>query len=270
MYLKSWFLLCLSLASSFSAWGSERPCRSIDFARIDTAAQLQRLSDVCEIRQSLAIFTTDIKEITLPRLQRVGLINVEADNLEAIAFPFLETARDIYLTGSDLKVAEFPRLNTVSGRLVIQEKNLQFLHFAELRRAGRLILYNCSQLEFVFADKLYDVASLRVENTPNLNPASAENLKKVTRVLSQEEQDFIRRSQEEMLAFKRKVAENNLNQPPIRPTGHPTHFDSFGMIRSYYEWYPYEYSRYWDVIGPYHYTFFYSGFPFFFFPHRIY
>ena len=267
MHLNRWILFSFSLMSSVLVIGAERPCRSIEFARIDTQAQLARLSDVCEIRESLAIFTADLKEITLPRLKKVGLVNVEANNLEAIAFPFLETARDIYLTGSDLKVAEFPRLQTVAGRLVIQEKNLQFLHFAELRRAGRLILYNCSQLEFVFADKLYDVASLRVENTPNLNPASAENLRKVTRIVSPEEKEFIRKSQEEMLAFKRRLAENNLNQPPIRPTGHPTHFDSFGMIRSYYEWYPYEYSRYWDVIGPYHYTFFYSGFPFFFFPH---
>jgi len=264
MDLKHKLGLGFFLIASFSLSAGERPCRTIEFARVENETQLQHLSDVCEIEQSLAIFTSGVKEIHLPRLRKVGLVNVEADHLEALALPFLETARDIYLSGADLKVAEFPRLNTVSGRLVIQEKNLQFLHFPELRRVGRLILYNCSQLEFVFADKLYDVASLRIENATRLNPASEENLKKVTRVLSAEEQEFVRKSQEEMENFKRRLGHQALEYAPIRPTGHPTHFDSFGMIRSYYEWYPYEYSRYWDVIAPYHYTFFYSGFPFFF------
>lgn len=256
MWFKNIFVLSL-MAASVSVGNDQTQCRTIEFARIDDESQLERLKDVCEITQSLAIFTTGVREITFPQLKRVGLVNIESNGLEAIAFPKLESARDIYLSGSDLKVAEFPKLNTVSARLVIQEKNLKFFNLPELRRVGRFILYGCTSLEFVFADKLYDVASLRVENAPALNRASAENLKKVTRVLSAEEQEYIKNAQEEMRLFKRKLWENSLNQPPIRPTGHETHFDSFGMIRNYYAWYPYEYDRYYSFIGPWGYTWMY-------------
>lgn len=242
--------------SSFSA-PSERPCRTVDFVRIENSQQLERLQEVCEIRQSLAIFSSDLKEVVLPRLKRVGLVNVEADGLEALAFPALEAARDIYLTGSDLKVAEFPVLNTVSARLVIQQKNLQFLRLPELRRVGRLILNGCSNLEFVFADKLYDVASIRLDNTPMLNPASEAKLKSVTRVMTPEEIAYIKNAEEEMRLFKRRLIEKTLTEAPIRPTGHPTHFDSFGLIKSYYTWYPYEYSRFYDFIGPWGYSWIY-------------
>ena len=252
------FSLAIFLVSTLSlASHSTTPCRVIESARIDNEKQLEQLRDVCEITQSLAIFADGVREITFPNLRRVGLINIEAIGLEAIAFPKLESVRDIYLTGSDLKVAEFPRLQFVSGRLVIQQRNLQFLNLPELRRVGRLILHSCLNLEFVFADKLYDVASIRMENNPALNPASAENLKRVTRVMTPEELEYIKNAQEEMRLFKRKLWENTLNQPPIRPTGHETHFDSFGMIKSYYAWYPYEYARYYDFIGPWGYGWMY-------------
>jgi hypothetical protein len=250
------FLLAL-VGSVVGLANNTSNCRTIEYARIDNQSQLERLNNVCEITNSLAVFTSGVREITLPNLKRVGLINIEADGLEAIAFPKLESARDIYLTGSELKVVEFPQLDTVSARLVVQERNLQFLNLPELRRVGRLILSSCLKLEFVFADKLYDVASIRMENNPALNPSSAENLQKVTRVMSPEEMEFIKNAQEEMRLFKRRLLDNSLNQPPIRPTGHETHFDSFGLIKSYYQWYPYEYSRYIDFIGPWGYTWMY-------------
>jgi hypothetical protein len=245
------------LTSSVLSWAQERPCRSLDFVRVENASQLERLKDVCEIRQSLAVFTQGIREITLPRLKSVGLINIESDGLEAIAFPRLESARDIYFSGDELRVIELPQLKTVSARFVVQEQNLEFLNLPELTSARRLILKDCYKLEFVFAEKLQDVASLRLENNPALNPMSAEKLKSVTRPLTKEEESFITNAQEKMRQFRLRLIAKTLNETPIRPTGHHTSFDSYGFIKSYYEWYPYEYSRYWDVIGPWGYTFFY-------------
>ncbi|MFM8269266.1 MAG: hypothetical protein ACKN9V_03680 [Pseudomonadota bacterium] len=252
---------CLVVVVSFLgliSFADEPPCRSIEWVRLETSRDVERMKDVCEVRQSLAIFVDGVTELSFPRLKRAGLINVESHGLEALAFPKLEQARDIYLTGADLKVAEFPKLNIVSSRLVVQERNVQFLNFPNLKRVGRLILQSCLNLEFVFADKLYDVASIRLEGNPALSPASAENLKSVTRVMSPEEMAYVQNAQEEMRLFRRRLLDNALNQPPIRPTGHPTHFDSFGFIKSYYEWYPYEYNRYWSAIGPWGYWLFFN------------
>jgi hypothetical protein len=257
MRLSSALLMIGTFVLSPLSFSQERPCRTVEFVRVENSRQLERLQDVCEIRQSLAIFTSDLKEVVLPRLKHVGIVNVEANGLEALAFPALETARDIYLTGSDLKVAEFPVLNTVSARLVIQQRNLQFLRLPELRRVGRLILNGCLNLEFVFADKLYDVATIRLDNNPALNPASEEKLRSVTRVMTPEELAFIKNSEEQMKLFKRRLIEKTLTETPIRPTGHPTQFDSFGLIKSYYSWYPYEYSRFYDFIGPWGYSWIY-------------
>lgn len=233
----------------------ERPCRVIEDARIETQAQLDRMRDVCEVRGALAIFADGIEEIIIPRLQRVGIINVESYGLKAIAFPQLQFARDIYFSGSDLEVAALPSLQEVSSRLVVRERNLKFLNLPEVRRIGRLVLQSCLQLEFVFADKLYDIASSRLDNNPALNPASADILKNITRVPSPEELEFIKNAQEDIRELKRKLIEKSLTERPLPPTGHPTHFDSFGMT-GYYSWYPYEYSRFYDYIGPWHYMYF--------------
>lgn len=258
MHFKNLIVALCFMGIPLFGTSNEPGCRSIEWARLETNRDLEQMKDVCEVRKSLAVFVDGVREITFPNLKRVGLLNVESQGLEAIAFPKLETARDIYLTGSDLKAAEFPVLNLVSSRLAIQERNIQFLNFPSLRRVGRLILQGCLNLEFVFADKLYDVASIRMDGIPALNPASAENLKSVTRVMSAEELAFIQNAQDEMRLLKRKLLEKALSEPPIRPTGHKTKFDSFGYIKSYYEWYPYEYHRYWSIIGPlgYHWMFF--------------
>ncbi|NBX68260.1 MAG: hypothetical protein EBR01_04770 [Proteobacteria bacterium] len=239
------------------AFSYEGSCRKIEFARVDNRAQLEKLRDVCEIEKSLAVFIEDANEATFPNLKRVGIINVDSKSLEAVAFPKLESARDIYLTGDRLVVAEFPLLSIISSRLVIQEQNLQFLNLPQLERVGRLVLSGCANLEFVFAEKLFDIASIRIENNPELNLVSEANLKKVTRKMGNREYELMRQSQEEMKLFRLRLIQGNLNSTPIRPTGHHTYFDYYGFIKSYYEWYPYEYSRYWDVIGPWGYTFFY-------------
>jgi len=254
--LRVFKVLSLLLVTSVS-FAAEIPCRTIEFARIDTVAQLEKLKDVCEIQKSLAIFIEDANEATFPNLKKVGLINVESTKLQAVAFPSLKEARDIYLTGSELRVAEFPSLTIVHSRLAVQEKQMEFLNLPNLERVGRLILSNCSNLEFVFAEKVFDIASIRIENNPVLNPVSEANLRKVTRKMGNEEYELMRKSQEEMRLFRINLMRGMLNSTPIRPTGHHTYFDYYGFIKSYYEWYPWEYGRYWDVIGPFGYTFFY-------------
>jgi hypothetical protein len=260
-------LSVVALALSFLSLGSraseELPCRVIEDARIETQAQLNRMKDVCEVRGALAIFADGVEEIIIPRLKRVGIINIESYGLKAISFPQLQFARDIYFSGSDLEVAAFPSLQEVSSRFVVRERNLKFLNLPEARRIGRLILQSCLQLEFVFADKLYDIASSHLDNNPALNPASAELLKNITRVPTPEELAFIKNAQEDIRELKRKLIEKSLKEKPLPPTGHPTHFDSFGLT-GYYSWYPYEYSRFYDYIGPWHYMYF-VGPPFFWF-----
>jgi len=248
------------VASALLAWANvanAETCRVINAVRIDSERDLERIQDVCEVTDSLAIFADGVEKIVLPNLKKAGLINIEAFGLKAIALPKLESARDLYISGADLEAAEFPSLKEVSAHLVIRERNLKFLNFPELRRVNRLVLQSCMNLQFVFADKLYDVGSSRVDDNPNLNPGSASVIASVTRKLSPEEMQFVANAQRQVQDLKRRLIENNLAQPPIRPTGHPTKFDSFGLIRSYYEWYPAEYHDYWYSIGPWGFTMYY-------------
>lgn len=232
-------------------------CRSISAMRVETQQHIDSLQDVCEVTESLAIFADGVQKIELPNLKRAGLINIESNGLKALAMPKLQSVRDLYISGAELEAAEFPSLDTVSSRLVIRERNLKYLNLPELRRVGRLILQSCLNLQFVFADKLYDVGSARLEDNPSLNPGSASMISSVTRKLSPEELNYVTNAQNQIRDIKRKLIENSLSQPPIRPTGHPTQFDSFGLIRSYYEWYPAEYHDYWYSIGPWGFTMYY-------------
>jgi hypothetical protein len=254
------FVLKVSLPLLLSAWSTHaaaEACRSVSAMRVESQKDIERLQDVCEVKESLAIFADGVEKVVLPNLKRAGLINIESNGLKALAMPKLEVVRDLYISGADLEAAEFPALTDVTSRLVIRERNLKYLNLPEARRIGRLILQSCLNLQFVFADKLYDVGSARLEDNPNLNPGSASVISAVTRKLSAEEMSYVTNAQSQILMLKRKLLENSLTQPPIRPTGHPTQFDSFGLIRSYYEWYPAEYHDYWYSIGPWGFTMYY-------------
>jgi len=250
--------LLMGLIFTFSGFGaSGAPCKTLDWARIETQRDLERLEGVCEIKNSLAIFTTSIKQITLPALKRVGLINIDSDHLEAIAFPSLQSARDIYLTGLDLKVAEFPQLRAVSSRLVVNQTSIPYLNFSLLNRVGRLIIQNCPDLEFVFSESLLPPGSIWLENNSKLSETCKARLLANTKTISVEEMTLLQENNRKMAVFK-NLYHKNAVEAPIRPTGHKTHFDSFGMIvNDYYQWYPYEYSRYVGYIGPWGYSWLY-------------
>jgi hypothetical protein len=250
-------LLATGLLSTWASWSYAETCRSISAVRVETQRDVERLRDVCEVRDSLAIFTSGVEKIVLPNLKKAGLINIESDGLKALAMPELQVTRDLYISGAELEAAEFPSLTDVTSRLVIRERNLKYLNLPEVRRIGRLILQGCLNLQFVFADKLYDVGSARLEDNPALNPGSASVISSVTRKLSAEEMSYVTNAQSQIQLLKLKLLQNSLAHPPIRPTGHPTQFDSFGLIRSYYEWYPAEYHDYWYSIGPWGFTYYY-------------
>lgn len=256
--MKSLITLSLSLlAFAWSSLAAAESCRVVSAVRIDTQQDIDRMQDVCEVKESLAVFADGVEKIVFPNLKRAGLINIESDGLKALAMPKLEVVRDLYVSGSSLEAAEFPALTDVTSRLVIRERNLKYLNLPEARRIGRLILQSCLNLQFVFADKLYDVGSARLEDNPSLNPGSASVISAVTRKLSEEQLRYVTDAQSQILMLKRQLVENSLAHPPIRPTGHPTQFDSFGLIRSYYEWYPAEYHDYWYSIGPWGFTMYY-------------
>jgi hypothetical protein len=233
------------------------PCRTLDWARVENQKDLDRLKDVCVINSSLAIFTRDIRQITLPDLKKVGLINIDSDGLEAIAFPSLESARDLYMTSSDLKIAEFPQLREVSSRLVVNQTSVSFLNFSQLSRVGRLIIQNCPKLEFVFSESLLPPGSIWLENNPSLSEVCESRLLADTQAISVAEMTLLQENNRKMATFKRLYHRDAI-AAPIRPTGHKTQFDSFGMIvNHYYNWYPYEYSRYVGYIGPWGYSWIY-------------
>lgn len=232
-------------------------CRTLDWVRIENKKDLQRLQGVCEIKTSLAIFTTDIEQITLPHLKRVGLINIDSDHLKAIAFPALKSARDIYVQGMDLEVAEFPQLEQVSSRLVFDSAGVRFLNFPVLEKVGRMIIHVCPSLEFVFSDQVLQLGSIWIEKSQKLAEVCRQRILANTQIISIEEMALLQDSKRKMTVFKDLYAKG-ATPAPIRPTGHPTHFDSFGLIVDhYYQWYPYEYSRYWGVIGPWGYSWLY-------------
>jgi hypothetical protein len=243
-----------AIVGNHAASASE--CRVISAMRVETAQDIERLQDVCEVTDSLAIFADGVEKIVLPNLKRAGLINVESMGLKALAMPSLTSVRDLYISGADLEAAEFPALQEVSAHLVIRERNVKFLNLPELRKVNRLVLQSCLNLQFVFADKLYDVGSSSLDGNPSLNPGSASVITSVTRKLSPEEAQYVKDAQDQIRAFKLRLIENAA-QPPIRPTGHPTKFDSFGLIKSYYDWYPYQYNDYWYSIGPWGFTAYY-------------
>lgn len=250
------FLLVL-LGWGLSSVSFSAPCRTLDWARIESQKDIERLQGVCEISSSLAIFTTSIKQITLPDLKKVGLINIDSDGLEAIAFPALKSARDIYVTGLNLKVAEFPQLQSVSSRLVVHHTSVPFLNFSQLNQVGRLIIQNCPSLEFVFSENLLPPGSVWLENNPSLSETCEARLLADTQAISVEEMTLLQENNRRMAVFKR-LYHRNAAETPIRPTGHKTQFDSFGMIvNHYYRWYPYEYDRYVGYIGPWGYSWIY-------------
>jgi hypothetical protein len=229
-------------------------CRVEKEIRIDRASDVSRWSDVCEV-EKLAIFVDGEKSIIFPNLQSAGLINIDTVGTQSVAMPALKHVRDLYLSGSGMEVAEFPVLETVEGRLVVNRQNIKFLNFPELLLAGRVILSNCPDLEFVFVDKLKAINSLRNEGTPSLNEESAAFMASVSLMTNEE---WMQRNQEaeRMRQFKNKLMSNPFGMQPIRPTGHKTQFKKYD-VDAYYNWYPYEYHRYWYAIGTFGFQWFY-------------
>ena len=232
-------------------------CRTVGSMQIRSQSDLERLSDVCEVEGSLAIFADGIEKIVLPNLREAGVINVDSHGLKALAMPKLEHATDLYVNGLELLVAEFPALQTVSGHFVVQAPSLPFLNLPSLAQVNRLVVQGCSNLEFVFVDKLGDVGTYSLERNPKLNPGSASMLTAVTRNLTPDEQDYVINGMNRVADLKLRLHSGRDTSTPIPTTGHPTTFDSFGFIKHYYDWYPNEYHDYWLYLSPWGFTWLY-------------
>lgn len=230
-------------------------CLSTEGFRVDSAERVAELQDVCEITGGIGIFTEGIEQITLPNVEYIKTLNIEAIGLKAIAFPKLKRVDYLYISGGHLEVAEFPKLQSAL-RVYVQSRRLKYLNFPALGRVSVLSIISNPSLEFVFADELYNVRELRLENNPLLNPATTSVLNGVTQVISQEEQQLIAQAEADAREYKRMLIEQRMNQPPPPPTGHPTTFDSFGLMSpaNYYRYYPDKYWNYWNTIGSWGYT----------------
>lgn len=221
-------------------------CRSVSDIRIDSADDVKKYEDVCEA-QNITVFADNLDRVILPNIKRAGLVNIDSRALRAVALPGLEVARDIYIQGSGIEVAEFPALQTVSGRFVVLSQPVKFLNLPELTQVGRLIIQSCGNLEFVFADKLQSIGSAELSGNSRMNENVVKILENLT-VLSPE-QYANRQAQAERMRLYRQQLIMNGNQPaPIRPTGHPTHFRDY--VTDYYVNYPAQYHDYWYTIGP--------------------
>jgi hypothetical protein len=232
-------------------------CRTVSDLQIRAESDIQRWNDVCVVEGSLSIFADGVEKIVLPNLVEAGVINIDTHGLRALAMPKLTHATDLYLNGIELEVAELPSLQTVSGHFVVQAPTIRFLNLPNLIQVNRLVLKGCSNLEFVFVDKLGDVGSFLLEQNPKLNEGSASMLTAVTRNLTPNEQDYVINGMNRVADLKIRLHAGMDDSTPMPTTGHPTTFDSFGFIKHYYDWYPYEYHDYWLYLRPWGFTLWY-------------
>ncbi len=232
-------------------------CRTVSNLQIRSESDIQRLNDVCVVEGSLAIFADGVEKIVLPNLTQAGVVNIDAHGLRALAMPKLTHATGLYVNGTELEVAEFPALQTVSGHFAVQAPSMRFLNLPNLTQVNRLVFKGCSNLEFVFVDKLGDVGSFLLEQNPKLNEGSASMLTAVTRNLAPDEQDYVINGMNRVADLKIRLHAGMADSTPMPTTGHPTTFDSFGFIKHYYDWYPYEYHDYWLYLSPWGFTLWY-------------
>jgi len=237
------WLAALTFAPSAFAYNPE--CRTIGGMRVETAAQVAMLQDVCEVRGPLGIFLDGVQQVTLPRLEKIETLNIESFGLQAISFPALKSARYLYISGGQLTVAEFPALRSVGSIMHIKSPRLKHLNFPSLGSVWKLAIQGNLSLEFIFAENLYDIHDLQLVNNPLLNAASAALLQGNTRVISDDEKEQVAKAKEEAEHLRRLIMERRINEPPMRPTGH----QGWGWYGQYYSWYPYHYYNYWNNIS---------------------
>lgn len=147
------------------------------------------------------------------------------------------------------------RYETVEGRLVVKDQNIKFLNLPELKLAGRVLFDNCPDLEFVFADKLRAINSFNNNDTPTLNQNSINMLANIS-ILTEDQWQQRQQSAKRMSEYKVRLMTDPSSIHRIRPTGHKTQFRQYNN-EAYYNWYPYEYDRYWWVIGAFGFQWYY-------------
>jgi hypothetical protein len=227
--------------STLALGGTQPPCKVLEEGmRVDTPEAIQAMQDVCEVKGGIGIFTKGIEKISFPRLVSANVINIEAEGLQAMNLPQLNRVNYLYLSGAELIAVNLSELRTAQS-IYIHSRRLKQIDFSHLGRVGKLNIQNNPALEFIFLDRLYEVAQLLLEGNPSLVPGVEDIITTSTHIQTKEEAEAIQKGQENIEYFKKLMLEQAINQPPLPPTGHPTYF------RQYYSYYPHYYWGFWHM-----------------------
>lgn len=243
----------LTTLFSTAALADDPPCRVIENLRINHALEIQSLSDVCEVTGALAIFATDdLKQVYLPLLKRVGILNVESYELEDLNLPALEQVDQVSLEGPRLTLVELPSLRHVTRDLYIKAPRLENLNLLSLGTVGSLWLQNVPALNFAFVDNIYDIRRLEVRGAPKLDLNvrarldMAAGVPETSEQAAADAQSDIAALQQQIRDLQRQLVLSQAQEPDMPPTGHPV---AFGTIGQYYQAYPYYFYNYWNVLA---------------------
>ncbi len=250
-FLKSISLFAIAIIG-ITGWGED--CATLDDSvRLSTQQDVDNFQNVCEITGNLGIFVDGVVQITLPKLKRAKIINIESHDLQAVGLPVLEKVSSLYVSGGNLQLVELGELGSVNNVLAFRTRRLKLINLPKLGSVGKLLMEGNLSLEFVFADSLYQIGASEIHNNPLLNSGSEAMLEQLTHVMSDEEKDYIKRAQDEEETLKKLLLEKKVFAPPMRPTGQ----DPYEGMAAYYRWYPYYYYHYWQNVEYWGYAPFY-------------
>jgi hypothetical protein len=222
--------------------------------RIDSAAKVAQMKDVCRVTGGIGIFTRGIEKMSFPLLRSTRVIHVDAPGLKGIQFPALTQVPYLYLRSSELEVFAASKLLYVNGVFMVEGTAMAQLALPALRTVAKLVLEGCSKLEFVLAESLTTIGELYESGNPQLKKESREMLQHLTHVQTPEEKQAALAYRQNLLNWKQSVIAKRSQRPRLPPTGHATYFDTF---HNYYQSYRNYWNRWYNDSGPWGYQSFF-------------
>ena len=231
---------------------ADEECRTIEWIRVDSAAQLEQLQDVCEITRSLAVFTDEAVTVALPKLKKVPFINVDSTAVTGVYLPALEHANIIQIKGRSIEAFEAPRLRRVNRALYILSSSVINLDLVSLEFVDHLVIKGNPQLEEVFTPFTETIMEVSLANNPKLVDENVQLL------LALQHPDgpamrASRRAATEEARRLRVEAARRYHDRVIAPTGTAARFGTIGFYNygNHYRRYRYpRYRAYYPVIRP--------------------
>jgi hypothetical protein len=252
--------LALSISTSLIA----DPCRTIDEGvKIELPEELNQLADVCTIKGNLGIYiSSGATQVILPRLESVGMIMVESNDLEAFAAPMLKTAEATYFQGPNLKIIELPMLQQIDRTFYARGPKIEKINIMKLGKAKSFALENVPSLDFIFAESLYALEIAQIHGAPKLDVSAK------TAIAMAAGQDTIKDANDtaerlldlqlKLHQTQRLLATNAYKPSDLPPTGHDV---TFGSIGFYYSVYPRYFANYWNTLTSYNMAYYYRPGP---------